>query len=180
MRAVVVYESMYGNTHKVADSIGEGLSGAFEVSVIPVAKVGKAALADAALVIVGGPTHAHGMSRASTRRAAVAAARNEISGLNVEPDALGPGLRDWFGSIGHYSARAAAFDTRMRGPAAVTGRASKKVSRLLKAHGFDLVAGPESFLVTKQDRLEPDEAGRAREWGAALAGAVAAVPGPRR
>ncbi len=180
MRAVVVYESMYGNTHKVADAIGAGLSGSFEVSVVPVARVAAAALARADLVIVGGPTHVHGMSRASTRRAAVAAARNPVGGLKVEDGALGPGLRDWFGSLGLYSARAAAFDTRMSGPAALTGRASRKMSRLLKAHGFEVIAEPESFLVTKQDLLEPDEASRARDWGARLASAVAAVPGSRR
>ena len=37
MRAVVVYESMYGNTHLVADAIGAGLGPAFDVSVVPVA-----------------------------------------------------------------------------------------------------------------------------------------------
>ena len=45
--------------------------------------------------------------------------------------------------------------------------------RLLRAHGFELVAEPESFLVTKQDRLEPHETTRAREWGVKLAASVA-------
>jgi len=40
------------------------------------------------------------------------------------------------------------------------------VTRLLREHGFEVVAEPESFLVTKQDRLEPQETARAREWGA--------------
>jgi hypothetical protein len=53
----------------------------------------------------------------------------------MEPDALGPGLREWFGSLGHYPVKAAAFDTRMHGPATLTGRASKTVARLLRAHG---------------------------------------------
>lgn len=36
-----------------------------------------------------------------------------------------------------------------------------------------------SFLVTKQDRLEPQEQDRARDWGATLAASIAAgiVPG---
>ena len=170
MRAVVVYESMYGNTHLVADAIGAGLEAAFDVSVVPVSEVSPAVIADADLVVVGGPTHAHGMSRAATRKAAVEAADKPVGGLKVEPDALGPGLRDWFGSLGHYSVKAAAFDTRIRGPAALTGRASKGVAHLLRAHGFDVVAQPESFLVTKQDRLAPQETTRARDWGAKLAG----------
>jgi hypothetical protein len=169
MRAVVVYESMYGNTHLVADAIGAGLRPAFDVSVVPVSQVSPAVLADADLVVVGGPTHAHGMSRAATRKAAVEAASKPVSPLKLEPDALGPGLRDWFGELGHYPVKAAAFDTRMHGPAALTGRASKGVARLLREHGFDVVAESESFLVTKQDQLDPEETTRARDWGTNLA-----------
>lgn len=178
MRAVVVYESMYGNTHLVADAIGAGLKTAFEVSVVAVSHAGPAVLADADLVVVGGPTHAHAMSRAATRQAAVEAANKPVSSLTVEPGAPGPGLREWFGSLGRYQVKAAAFDTRIHGPAALTGRASKGVARLLRAHGFDLVAEPESFLVTKQGRLEPQESDRAREWAAALAAGIAPSPVP--
>ena len=67
MRAVVVYESMYGSTHQVADAIGAGLGTAFEVSVVPVSQAGPQVLAGTDLVVAGGPTHAHGMSRAGTR-----------------------------------------------------------------------------------------------------------------
>lgn len=126
------------------------------------------------LLSSAGPTHVHGMSRASTRKAAVQAAQNPVSNLTVEPDALGPGLREWFGSLGQYSAKAAAFDTRIHGPAALTGRASKGATHSLQAHGFDVVAEPASFLVSKQDRLEPDEPARVREWGAMLAAGMAA------
>jgi hypothetical protein len=160
MRAVVVYESMYGNTHLVADAIGTGLETAFDVSVVPVSQADPAVLDGAALVVVGGPTHVHGMT----------------SPLTLEPDAAGPGLREWFASLGHYPVKAAAFDTRMHAPAALTGRASKGVARLLRAHGFEVIADPESFLVTKQDRLEPGEATRAREWGTELAASIAPSP----
>ena len=173
MRAVVVYESMYGNTHQVADAIGAGLRSSFEVSVVPVSEAGPAVIDDADLVVVGGPTHVHGMSRTATRKAAVEAADKPASPLKVEPDAPGPGLRDWLESLGQYPLKAAAFDTRLHGPAALTGRASKGVFRLLRAHGFDLVAEPESFLVTKQDRLEPNETTRAQEWGTKLAASIA-------
>ena len=176
MRAVVVYESMYGNTHLVADAIGAGLKAALDVSVVPVSQASPAVLARADLVVVGGPTHAHGMSRAATRKAAVDAAAKPVSPLTVEPGALGPGLRDWFRSLGRYAVKAAAFDTRIHAPAALTGRASKRVARLLRARGFEVVAEPESFLVTKQDRLEPQEAARAREWAARLAAGIAPRP----
>ncbi len=178
MRALVVYESMYGNTHQVADAIGTGLENAFDVTVAPVSHADPGLLDDADLVVVGGPTHAHGMSRASTRKAAVEAAGKPASPLHTEPDALSPGLREWFGSLDRYQVKAAAFDTRMHGPAALTGRASKGVDRLLRAHGFEMIADPESFLVTKQDRLQPEETTRAREWGARLAGAACMAGGP--
>src|SRR5215475_8764889 len=155
MRAVVVYESMYGNTHLIADAIGAGLE------------------------VVGGPTHVHGMSREATRKAAAEAADKPASPLKLEPDAAGPGLREWFASLGHYPVKAAAFDTRIHAPAALTGRASKGVARLLRAHGFEVIAEPESFLVTKQDRLEPHETTRAREWGTSLAASIAPSPAQR-
>jgi len=177
MRAVVVYESMYGNTHLIAEAIGAGLRTAFDVRVVPVSQANPDSIADASLVVVGGPTHAHGMSRGSTRKAAVRAAAEPAGGLTVEPDALGPGLRDWFGWLGDRAVPAAAFDTRMHGPAALTGRASKGVTRLLREHGFDVVAEPESFLVTKQDRLEPHEQDRARDWGARLAAGITGASG---
>ena len=157
MRAVIVYESMYGNTHLVADAIGAGLGSTFDVQVVPVSQATPAILADAGLVVVGGPTHIHGMSRAATRKAAVESADKPGSLLELDPDAPGPGLREWFGSLGRYPAKAAAFDTRLHGPAAMTGQASKGVARLLRGHGFDVIAKPASFLVTKENRLEPQE-----------------------
>ena len=95
MKAVVIYESMYGNTHLVANAIGEGLRDTAEVVVIPVSEAEPSLFDDADLVVVGGPTHVHGVSRPGTRKAAVAAADKPDIDLVVEPDAAGPGLRDW-------------------------------------------------------------------------------------
>jgi Flavodoxin domain len=172
MQAVVVYESMYGNTHRVADAIAAGLQDSFGVTVVPVAEAGPAVLADADLVVVGGPTHAHGMSRAATRRAAAEAAEKPGSGVTMEPGALAPGLREWFASLGQFPVKAAAFDTRMHGPSAVTGRAAKGVTRLLRAHGFDVAVKPVSFLVSRQNVLDPGETTRARDWAAKLAASI--------
>lgn len=169
MRAVIVYESMYGNTHEIADAIAAGLKPSLDVIVVPVSEAGPALLAGADLVVAGGPTHAHGMSRAATRKAAAEAAAKPVSPLRLEPGAPGPGLRDWFSTLGNYPVMAAAFDTRMHGPALLTGRASAAITRQLRAHGFEVVAQPESFLVTRRDRLYPEEAARARGWGGKLA-----------
>jgi Flavodoxin len=175
MRAVVVYESMYGNTHLVAEAIGEGLGGPGCAVVLPVGKADRAMLAGADLVVVGGPTHAHGMSHGSTRQAAVDAASKPGSGLVVDPDAEGTDLRDWLADQEGSDTKAAAFDTRVDMAAALTGRASKGISRKLRHHGFDEIVEPESFLVTKETHLEPGEADRAREWGRRLATKLASV-----
>src|SRR6186997_3449161 len=74
MKAVVVYESMYGNTHQIASAIGEGLRSVAEVVVVPVGEADAELVKSADVVVVGGPTHAHGMSHAGTRKGAVDAA----------------------------------------------------------------------------------------------------------
>ncbi len=167
MKAVVVYESMYGNTHHVATAIGDGLAPAVDVLVVPVHEAEPDVLECADMVVVGGPTHVHGMSRASTRKAAVDAAQKEED-LELDPDAEGPGLREWFAGLAPIAVPGAAFDTRMHGPLALTGRASKGITKRLRHLGSPVLADPESFLVTKDNHLEDDEERRAREWGARL------------
>jgi hypothetical protein len=66
----------------------------------------------------------------------------------------------------------------VHGPAMLTGRAARGVTRLLREHGFDVVAEPESFLVTRRDRLEPNEQERARDWAAKLAAGINGANGP--
>jgi hypothetical protein len=115
------------------------------------------------------------MSRASTRKAAVGAAAKDDD-LALDPDAEGEGLREWFDGLDRIEVDAAAFDTRMHGPAALTGRASKGIARQLRHHGANLVVDPASFLVTKDNHLDADEATHARAWGAELVRSVAASP----
>jgi len=177
MRAVVVYESMYGNTHAVAEAIAAGLRSEYDpVMVVPVGQVDDTVLDGAGLLVVGGPTHVHGLSRPRSRAAAGEVARKPGSAVTLEAGAEGPGLREWLASLGELDVHAAAFDTRMPGPAIFTGRASKGISHGLSRHGADLVARPESFLVTKENVLRPGEDLRARRWGEQLA-ALAGVTG---
>jgi len=165
MKTVIVYESMYGNTRAIADAIGRGLGPENETLVVPVAQARPELLAGADLVVVGGPTHIHGMSRASTRKGAAQAARKPGSRLTMDPGAEGPGLRDWFAALGQTGTAAAAFDTRLEGLGTFTGRASKGIARLLRRHGFTMAAKPESFLVTKDNHLRTGEQDRAWKWG---------------
>lgn len=175
MRATVIYESMYGNTHTIADAIGRGLATGNEVTVVPVAEATPELLGEADLVVAGGPTHVHGMSRARSRQAAVEAAHKDGSGLTLEPHAQGPGLRDLFGTMGRIRGCSVAFDTRMAGPAALTGRASKAIAKLLDRHGLTGIAPAQSFLVTKDNRLQPGEEDRAERWGRELAAKLPAA-----
>jgi hypothetical protein len=141
------------------------------VTLVPVAEASWDLIADADLLVAGAPTHMHGMSSRSTRRMAAEAADKDGSGLRIEPDAGGPGMRDWLGDLGHRDGLAATFDTRLNGVPAFTGRASRPMARLLKRHGRQLVAAPESFLVGSQNTLLDGETARARRWGMML-GAV--------
>ena len=96
MRAVVVFESMYGNTREVAEAIGSGLGSPDDVLVVPVSGANPDLLEGIDLLVAGGPTHAHGMGRPATRHAAVEATDKADNALTVEADADGPGLREWF------------------------------------------------------------------------------------
>jgi hypothetical protein len=122
------------------------------------------------LLVVGGPTHVHGMTSATSRKSAVEAAEKPGSDLHVEPGATDTGVRDWLATLGPTSgAAAAAFDTRIDVAVVFSGRASKLIGRRLRRHGYDLVADPESFLVDKQTHLLYGELDRAEEWGRSLA-----------
>jgi hypothetical protein len=173
MRALVVYESMYGNTHAVAVNIAAGLRATHEVTLVPVTRATQELTAATDLIVAGRPTHMHRMPTVSSRRAAAEAARKQDSGLSLDPDADGPGLRAWLEELSAENVLAASFDTRLSGIPALTGRASKGVSRLLRSRGCRLVVPPESFLVSKQNVLLEGETTRACSWGA-LVGEVAA------
>jgi len=98
--------------------------------------------------------------------------------LTLDPDAGGLGLRDWLSGLVGGHGLAAAFDTRLTGIPALTGRASRGISRLLKRHGYWLVMPPESFLVSQRNILLDAEASRAGRWGAALGAAATIAHAP--
>lgn len=170
MRAVVVYESMFGDTRQIAEAIGVGLASQFEVTVVPVNRVATDLLTGVDLLVVGGPTHVRGMSRPKTREGALDQAARPGSGITLEPGAVGPGLREWFTTLTDAPPHAAAFDTRVQMSPLVTGRAAPKIARALERSGCHMTAAPESFLVTtREPTLVAGERERARAWGATLA-----------
>ena len=168
MRALVVYESMYGRTREIASSIAQGLRSAYEVDAVHVDDATPDLVDNADLIVVGGPTHVHGMTSERSRHAAVDAAMHDLE-LTLDEHAPGEGLRQWLDTLeGDAIAEAAAFDTRIDASPMLTGRASKGIAKRLRRAGYKLVAEPESFLVDSHSRLLPGEVTRARAWGASL------------
>lgn len=174
MRGVVVYESMFGNTHEVADAIARGMAPGIDAVALPVAEATAEHLEGIDLLVVGGPTHAHSMSSEATRKGAPQYVEKSDGDLHLEPNYEGPGLREWFHDLPAHPVRAAAFDTRADISALLSGRASKGIASRLKKHGCELVVAPESFLVDKTNHLLPGEHERALAWGATLATYVGA------
>lgn len=162
MHAAVVYESMFGNTRDVASAVADGLSARMTVELV---EVGSATWRDPTdLLVVGGPTHAFGMSRPSTR---ADAARQAADGV-LSPDT---GIREWLDALAEPrpGVLAATFDTRVARPR-LPGSAARAMHKHLRRAGFELVADSESFWVeSTQGPLLPDEPARAKAWGARLA-----------
>jgi hypothetical protein len=169
--ACIVYESIYGNTRQVAEAIAEGLraAGADEVEVLRVDEAAARGRVEASMLIVGGPTHMHGIASSMSRKMAVQAATDE--GHEVEPGAAdGVGLRSWLRDLHGDGTPAAAFDTRADASPTVTGMAARGIAKRLRRHGYETFAEPESFIVEDSEGpLAEGELDRARHWGELLA-----------
>ena len=94
MRAVIIYESMFGNIMRSPMPSARASNPPLDnVVVVPVVEAGRDRLDDADLLVVGGPTHFHGMSHTRTRQWAAATAQKPKNDLVLDPDAQGPGVR---------------------------------------------------------------------------------------
>lgn len=163
MDALVVVESMFGNTRQVAEAVAEGLSagGARRVAVVDVAQAPTAVPEGVGLLVVGAPTHVFGMTRASTRRSAVDA--------GAHPASVDRGVREWLLELDvpAHAVPAAAFDTRV-GLRVPSGSAARAVLRRLRRCGFRPAARATTFYVEGNGPLVDGELDRARAWGERL------------
>jgi Flavodoxin domain len=169
MNAVVAYESIYGNTRQIAEAVAAGLEPLGEVQVISV-NHGESGAADSAdVLIVGGPTHMHGLATSMSRRQAAQAAEEEED-VRVEPGAAdGPGLRKWLSQQSGNGRPAAAFDTRLDRSPLLTGAAARGIAKRLRRRGYEVIADPESFLVEDSEGPPAEgELDRARAWAESL------------
>jgi hypothetical protein len=166
MRAVVVVESMFGNTRQVAKAIAEGLQNAVDVEVLDVGVAPETFDPDVRLIVVGGPTHMFGMSRPDSRTQALAKAGAGARSADT-------GIREWIERLGPLGPRVATatFDTGLR--SRLSGSAAASASKRLRRRGVRTVSPGHSFEVTgKSGPLKAGELDRARAWGAEL-GALA-------
>jgi len=165
MRTLVVYESWFGNTQRIAEKVAAALAPESEVEIVSV-NDRLPSLVHFDLVVLGAPTHVHGLSSARSRQGAI-----DQRGEGGEP---GVGARDWIEALPpHDGPRVAVFDTRAHKPELLVGSAAHGMARRLRRRGYVLAFEPESFFVTGiEGPLEEGELERAWEWGRTLANEV--------
>lgn len=167
MRVIVAFESMYGNTHQIATAIASGFEPTDNVTVLPVRELADGPAPD--VLVVGMPTHGHGLPRPGSRRTAIDSARSAHGDLTVEPTAAGSGVREWLPTLtGPTAAGVAAFDTRFRAPGWLAGHPARRVLRRLVEGGARQLAPAESYYIDKSEHLRAGELDRARQWGTTL------------
>jgi hypothetical protein len=161
MNTLVVYESMWGNTRKVAEAVADPLGE--DVTLVDVADAPEQLPADLDLLVVGGPTHAFSMSRAATRRDAVA--------KGAPTDHVERGIREWLGDlVASDRVQVATFDTRVGSVRHLPGSAAKAAGREVRRDHLGRLVGRASFYVDDMaGPLLEGELDRARAWGEELA-----------
>jgi len=171
MQALVVFESMFGNTAAIARAVGSGLATKLETEVHEVGVAPRILAESTELLVVGGPTHAFGMSRVGTRETAAREAGDRLVSRGI-------GVREWLDAfqLPRWGVAAATFDTRIDRPR-FPGAAANAIARRLRRTGVSQVLSAESFYVSATDGpLLEGEVERARQWGETLASILVKRP----
>src|SRR5258708_16579926 len=152
MKSFIIYDSMYGNTEKIAKAIGGGLPG--EVKVVRVGEVNTSELKTFDLLIIGSPVHG-GRPMPAINVFLKKLPSNSLQGMIV-----------------------AAFDTRfeseeqgigLRILMSVIRYAAQRIAKDLEKKGGRLVAEPEGFIVeNKEGPLKQGELERAINWATGM------------
>ena len=161
MHAIVVFESLWGNTAEVARAIAEGLGP--NVRAYPTDEVPPDELASADLIVAGSPVFAFALPTDGIRQRILA----DESDALTPPDLSHPSLRSWLDALPLGQGCSAAFETRIWwSPRGATGTIEKRLTRL----GYPPVAKAAKFVVQdKYGPLREGELERARSWGRELA-----------
>jgi flavodoxin len=143
MKALVVYDSTFGNTEAIARALADGLGERAEVELSRAGHVRLGGPERWDIVVIGAPTERHGVGYATQRLLHHA---DRLAGVPV-----------------------AAFDTRYRRPRLLTGSAAEVIARELGRYGAVLADSPQSFFIRgTRGPLADGEEERARSWGGAL------------
>lgn len=175
MKAVVVYESLWGNTATIARAIADGLGP--QAQALSTAQANAQSLAGAGLIVAGAPVHSMNLP---TRQSREWAWTGGLGPAGAAPDLSHPMMREWLAGMPPGEGYSAAFDTRVK---AWYGRgAAPKILKSLKQSGYRALAPARGFYVsghpikpTSSGTLVAGEIERARRWGADLAQAVQAL-----
>src|SRR5687768_11782381 len=125
MSTLVVYESMWGNTKTVAEAVAAGVGR--DVQAVHVTEAPVPVPDDVDLLVVGGPTHAFSLTRASTRRDAIA------KGAPAGPTERG--VREWLTKLeASDHLEVATFDTRVGSVRHLPGSAAKAAGKEVRRH----------------------------------------------
>ncbi len=145
MKALVIYDSLYSNTEKIAKAIGGAIKG--EVKVLSVAEANASELKSLDLLIIGSPTQGGNATKAM----------QAFMG-NIPETAL-------------KGVKVATFDTRYAsGWAKIFGFAASRMAKYLKTRGTTVVSS-EAFIVTGvKGPLKEGELERAAAWAKTISG----------
>jgi len=140
MKTLVVYDSVHGNTERIAKAIGDAI--ADELEVVHAGQVNASALGRLDLLIVGSPTHG-GRPTNAIRELLDKVGRRDLEGTKV-----------------------AAFDTRLTARwVRLFGYAAPRIANGLKKRGGTLIASPGGFFVKGiRGPLTEGEPERAARW----------------
>jgi flavodoxin len=148
MKILVTYATRHGNTRRIAEAVARALESRGEVRLLPIEEL-TTMEAGIDLLVVGGPTEAHGMT---------------------------PPVVAFFDRLAHGTLRgipAAAFDTRLNWPRLLSGSAAAGIAERLRREGARLMEPEGSFLVSRKPELETGEVERASAWALTLADQLA-------
>lgn len=170
MNTLIVYESMFGNTRRLAEAMADVLRTGGDDVTVTHAHAAPSDLSDYALVIIGAPTHAHTLPRPESRTEAANWAADPDKMLVLDPAAGSSGVREWLNRLLLAgNPRFAVFSTRVDIPRIFGGDAATAIVKRLRRRGAE-VDSRTDFLVDKGSLLVEGEEQRAREWVAELLG----------
>jgi hypothetical protein len=163
MRALIVYESMFGSTRRIGQAIGSGLRPAYQVGLVGIEDApGDLGVVepDVSLLIVGAPSHLFGLSTPKSRITAGKRAEHPTATADL-------GLREWLDALPQVARPrdVLAYETRLR-VRGMPGSAARSAARRMRKLGYRLLWPPQSFYVANlTGTLVEGELERARMWG---------------